>query len=252
MEDVQELARTYRRILQLKSIPIAIRVIKNQDETPVQFKKPETPLPSFCFGIMEAFKGKGFFLKRGDVRCALGLTALGFNKEGSKSRKQKRPSQLGGSENDETARNSISNGISLPPGQTKGVAMSPLEKAVMGVDVVLFKVNSEQALWLLTAAQYNKNGASHDLHVGTGFQGVCGDVIVYPLIHEKVNLTVNGVGDRVSPSMGKNELFAGIPAGLIKKIADNLIELFHKPNFKVHHSPKGFLRAASSRNGLRP
>jgi uncharacterized protein (DUF169 family) len=251
MEDVQELARTYRRILQLKSNPIAIRIIKNDQETPVQFKNPETPLPSFCFGIMEAFKGKGVFLRRGDVRCALGLTALGFKKEGPKSRKQKPTAQLGGLENEEAARNAMSNGISLPAGQTKGVAMSPLEKAVMGVDVVIFKVNSEQALWLLKAAQY-KTGASHDLHVGTGFQGVCGDVIVYPLIHEKVNLTVNGVGDRISAALGKNELFAGIPAGLLKKIADNLTELFHKPHFKYHHSPKGFLRAASWRNGPRP
>lgn len=250
MEDVLELARTYRRILQLKSNPIAIRIIKNHEETPVQFKKPESPLPSFCYGIMEAFKGKGFFLRRGDVRCALGLTALGFKKAERKSGKQKQPFQIGAPGNGEADKNPFSKGICLPAGQTKGVAMSPLEKAVMGVDVVIFKVNAEQALWLLTAAQY-QTGASHNLCVGTGFQGVCGDVIVYPLINEKVNLTVNGVEDRISATMRKNELFAGIPAGLVKKIADTLTEISHKPHFRTYHSPKGFLRATSLLNGLR-
>lgn len=250
MEDVQELSRTYRRILQLKSNPVAIRIIKNHEETPVQFKNPETPLPSFCYGILEAFKGKGFFLRRGDVRCTLGLTALGFKKESPKSGKQKPPSQVRGFGKTEAVQNSFSKGINLPAGQTKGVAMSPLGKAVMGVDVVIFKVNSEQAMWLLTATQY-QTGASIDLSVGTGFRGVCGDVIVYPLLNKKVNLTVNGVGDRLSTITGKNELFAGIPAGLLKKIAANLTEISHQPHFKYYHSPKGFLRAASLRNGLR-
>ena len=251
MENVQELARLYRRILQLKSNPVAIRIIKNHEEIPVQFKKPESPLPSFCHGIMEAFKGKEFFLRKSDVRCNLGLTALGFKKEGLKSGKQKSSFLIGDSGKEEAPQNSFSKGISLPVGQTKAVAMSPWEKAVMGVDVVIFKVNSEQALWLLTASQYQA-GSRTDLSVGTGFQGVCGDIIVYPLINQKVNLTVNGIGDRLSATTGKNELFAGIPADLVQTIADNLTKISHKPNFKYHHSPKGFLRAASSRNGLRP
>jgi uncharacterized protein (DUF169 family) len=250
MENVQELAGIYRRILQLKSNPVAVRIIKTHEEMPVQFKKPESQLPSFCHGIMEAFKGKGFLLRRSDVRCDLGLTALGFKKEGSRTGKQKSSFQIGGFGNEEAAQNS-SRGISLPAGQTKAIAMSPLEKATMGVDVVIFKVNSEQALLLLTASQY-QTGSRTDLSIGTGFQGVCGDVIVYPLINKKVNLTVNGIGDRIAATTGKSELFAGIPGDLVKKIAENLTEISHKPHFRYHHSPKGFLRAASSRLGLRP
>ena len=46
MENVQELARTFRRILQLKTGPVAIRVIKSHEEIPVLLKKPETPADS--------------------------------------------------------------------------------------------------------------------------------------------------------------------------------------------------------------
>ncbi|MBI5602260.1 MAG: DUF169 domain-containing protein [Deltaproteobacteria bacterium] len=251
MENVQELDRAFRRILQLKSSPVAVRIIKNHEEMPVLFKRPEKPLSSFCFAVMESFKGKGFFLTRADVQCTMGLTTLGLRKEGSKLGKNKQGVQIGVFGNEQAAQNYFSKGICLPAGQTQGVAMSPLEKAVMGVDVVLFKVNSEQAMWLLTATQY-LTGGRNDLSVGTGFQGVCGDAIAYPLMNKKVNLTVNGVGDRIAATMGKNELFMGIPAQLISKIAANLLEICHKPIFKAHHSPRGFQKALSSRNGPRP
>ena len=251
MENVQEMAQTYRRILQLKASPVAIRIIKNHEEIPVLFKKPETPMPSFCFGVMEAFKGKGFYLGRTDTRCTMGLTALGFRKESAQLLKQKQGVQIGVFKNEEAAQNYFSKRPCLPAGQTKGVAMSPLEKAVMGVDVLLFKVNSEQTMWLLTANQY-LTGGRNDLCVGTGFQGVCGDVIVYPYLNNKVNMTVNGIGDRISVSLGKNELFVGIPASLVKKIASNLTEIYHKPIFKYRHSPKGIQKITSFRNGHRP
>ncbi len=248
MEDLQELTRTYRRILQLKTGPVAVRIIKTSEEIPVLLKKPETPIPSFCFGIMEAFKGKSILLGRSDVKCLMGLSALGFRKETSKSGKHKQGVQIGVFGNEEASENYFSKGISLPAGQTQGIALSPLEKAVMGVDVVLFKVNSEQAMWLFAANQY-LTGERNDFSIGTGFQGVCGDVIVYPLLHKKVNMTVNGVGDRLSAAMGKNELFVGVPASLIKKIASNLKEICQKPIFKGMHSPKGMQKISPWRNG---
>lgn len=248
MENPQELARTCRRILQLKTGPVAIRILKTSEEIPVLLKRPEIPIPSFCFGIMEAFKGKSILLGRSDVKCLMGLTTLGFRKETSKSGKHKQGVQIGVFGNEEASQNYFSKGTSLPAGQTQGVAMSPLEKAVMGIDVVLFKVNSEQAMWLFAANQY-LTGERNDLSIGTGFQGVCGDVIVYPLLHKKINMTVNGVGDRISTAMGKNELFVGIPAHLIKKIVSNLKEICQKPIFKVIHSPKGLPKNSAWRNG---
>jgi uncharacterized protein (DUF169 family) len=250
MENLQELARTYRRILQLKAGPVAIRIIKTNEEIPVLLKKPDTPIPSFCFGIMEAFKGKSILLGRSDVQCLLGLTALGFRKESSKPGKHKKGVQSGLFGNEEASPNYLSKGICLPAGQTRGVAMSPLEKAIMGVDIVLFKVNSEQAMWLLAANQY-PSGERNDFSIGTGFQGVCSDVIVYPLLYKKVNMTVNGVGDRTSAATGKNELFVGIPYSMIKKIASNLTEIYQKPVLKVIHSPKGLQKLPAWRNGPR-
>lgn len=246
-----ELARTYRRILQLKHSPVAIRIITVRDEIPVLYKKPEKPLPSFCFGVTEAFKGKSFFLNSGDIQCPMGLAALGFKKNGLKKGKRKFPFQAGVFGNEEAAQNSFSIGIHLPAGQTKGVALSPLEKAVMGIDIVLFKVNCEQAKWLLTATHY-QTGERSALSVGSGFHGVCEDVVAYPLVYNKVNMTVNGVGDRISSSTGKNGLLIGIPASEVPKIASNLTEIYHKPIFKSRHSPKGFSKTTSLRNGPRP
>lgn len=246
-----ELARTYRRILQLKYSPVAIRILTVRDEIPVLFKKPEKTLPSFCFGVMEAFRGKSFFLNSGDIQCTMGLAALGFKKNGLKKAKPKYSFQASVFGNEAASQNNFAKGIHLPAGQTIGVALSPLEKSVMGIDLVLFRVNCEQAKWLLTATHY-QTGARSSLSVGSGFHGVCEDVVAYPLVYKKVNMTVNGVGDRISSTTGKNELLIGIPASEVPKIASNLTEIFHKPIFKDRHSPKGFSKTTSSRNGPRP
>ncbi|MEW6187505.1 MAG: DUF169 domain-containing protein [Thermodesulfobacteriota bacterium] len=237
MEDIQELSRTFRRILHLKNGPVAVRIVKINEEIPVLLKKPAEPIHSFCYGVMEAFKGKAFFLSRSDVQCTMGLTTLGFKKENSKSGKHKQGVQIGVFGNEEASQNYFSKKIGLPAGQIRGLALSPLDKAVMGLDIILFRVNPEQAMWLLTANQY-LTGERNVFSIGTGFQGVCGDVIAYPYLYKKMNMTVNGVGDRISSSLARNELFIGIPASAVKEIALNLIEICRKPVFKAFQSPR--------------
>jgi uncharacterized protein (DUF169 family) len=247
MEDFQELSRTFRRILQLKNGPIAVRIVKTDEEIPVLFKKPAEPIQSFCYGVMEAFKGKSFFLGRSDVQCTMGLTTLGFKKETLKSGKHKQGVHMGVFGNEEASQNYYSKRICLPAGQIRGLALSPLEKAVMGADIVLFRVNPEQAMWLLTANQY-LSGERNVFSIGTGFQGVCGDVIAYPYLYNKVNMTVNGVGDRISSSSARNELFIGVPSSAVKEIARNLAEIYQKPVFKTFHSPKGMQKNQTFRS----
>lgn len=237
MDDVQALSQTFRRLLQLKTSPIAIRIVKNQEEIPVLFKKPESAIPSFCYAAMAGFKGKTFYLERSDVQCATGLLALGFKREGRAGGNKKQPVPIGIFGNEEAARNYCSKGSTLRGGQTKGVLISPLEKAVTGVDVALFKVSSEQTMWLLAATQY-LSGGRNDLCLGTGYQGVCGDVIAYPMVTQKVNITVNGISDPVANGKSKNEIFVGVPGSLLSKIASNLTELFNRPMLKAFHSPR--------------
>jgi uncharacterized protein (DUF169 family) len=237
MDNFQILAQTFRRILKLKTGPVAVRIVKNNDEIPVLLKKPEAPIPSFCHGVMGAFKGKGYYLEKGDVQCPTGLMALGFKKEGAQKTIRRQPLKMGIFGNEEAAKNYFSKGSSLTGGQTKAVLICPLDKAVMGVDVVLFKVNSEQTMWLLAATQY-LSGGRNDLCLGTGYQGVCGDVIAYPLVTQKVNITVNGVSDGSPKMKKKNEIFVGVPGLLLEKIAANLTELFNKPILRAQHSPR--------------
>ncbi|HMK66422.1 MAG TPA: DUF169 domain-containing protein [Thermodesulfobacteriota bacterium] len=237
MESPQSLAQTFRRILKLKAGPVAVRIIKNDEEVPVLLKKPEAPIPSFCHAVTDAFKGKGYFLEKGDIQCPTGLKALGLKKEGSSNTLKKHPLKMGIFGNEEAARNYLSKGSALTGGQTKAVLICPLEKAVMGFDVVLFKANSEQTMWLLAATQYLAGGRN-DLCLGTGYQGVCGDVIAYPLMTQKVNITVNGLSVGPVKMNQKNEIFVGIPGLLLEKIAANLIELFNKPFLKAQQSPR--------------
>lgn len=249
MKDLIELTKIFRHTLGIKSGPVAIRIITSLDETPVIFKRPEKPLPSLCFAVMEAFKGKGLTVGKGDVGCTMGLTALGFKKESEKMAR-KQTVQMGVFGNQEAAQKYFSEGLQVPPGRTQAMVLSPLEKAVLGVDVCLFRITSDQAKWLLMANQY-LTGERHNLKVGSGYQGVCGDVIAYPYLQKKINLTLNGVGDRVPQALGRNEIFVGVPGELLEAMAVNLTEICKKPIFKQHRSSRGSLKIAPSRNGHR-
>lgn len=246
MKDGLELAKIFRRTLGIKSGPVAVSIIENLDEAPVVFKKPDGTLPGICFAVMEAFRGKSLLVGKGDISCPMGLTALGLKGESGKlARKQTVQAGIFGTE--EAARKYFAQGSYISSGKTRAVAFSPLEKAVLRIDVCLFKVSSEQAKWLLMASQY-LTGYRHNLTVGTGYQGVCGDVIAYPHLEQKINLTLNGVGDRHARSLGKNELFIGVPGALLEGIAQNLKEIYRKPIFKQYQTAKISPRASVHRN----
>ena len=251
MENLQELARTYRRILKLKSDPVAVKIIRKNEETPVLFKRPEAPLPGICFAVMEAFKGKGLYCTRADLSCVMGLIALGFKGESALPSTYRHPVHLGVFESREAARRYFSNGFQLPAAQTRAVALSPLEKAVMGVDVILFKCDADQTRWLFTANQY-RSGERDLLALGTGYQSICGHGIAYPYLQRKVNLTLNGVGDRTFSLLGKNEFLIGIPEGRVVEIAANLAEIQGKPIFKLRPTSRNFPKANAGRGGPRP
>jgi uncharacterized protein (DUF169 family) len=246
MNNGPELAKIFRRTLGLKSGPVAVSIIENLNEAPVVFKKPDNPLPGICFAVMEAFRGKSLLIGKGDISCPMGLTALGLKGESGKlTRRQTVQAGIFGTE--EAAQKYFAKGSYIPPGKSRAVAFTPLEKAVLEVDVCLFKINSEQAKWLLMASQY-WDGFRHNLTVGSGYQGVCGDAIAYPYLSRKINLTLNGVGDRIGRTSGKNELFMGVPGDRIEGIARNLKEIYHKPIFKQYQSAKIQTRSSSARN----
>jgi uncharacterized protein (DUF169 family) len=206
----------------------------------VVFKKPDSPLPGICFAVMEAFRGRSLLLGKGDITCPMGLTTLGLKGESGKLvRRQTVQAGIFGTE--EAARKYFAQGSYIPSGKNRAIALSPLEKAVLGVDVCLFKVNSEQAKWLLMANQYG-DGFRHNLTVGSGYQGVCGDAIAYPYLNRKINLTLNGVGDRLSSPPGKNEMFMGIPGMLLEEIACNLRVMYQKPIFRNNQPSRKLLR----------
>jgi uncharacterized protein (DUF169 family) len=252
MEDLQQTALKFRRILKLKTGPVAVKLIRPGEDPPVLFKRPAAPLPSLCLALMEAFKGKGLYCERRDLKCRLGLLALGFKGESLLSARNRQPVQLGVFGSQQAAQHYFETGHHLPAGSTKAIALSPLEKAVMGVDVVLLRTTSDQAMWIITAHQY-LTGEHLKPSLGTGYQGVCGNVIAYPFLTNKINLAINGVGDRLAGVLAKGELFVGIPAALLQDLCINLQEIYQKPIFKMRQSrQRPYAKVSASRSGRRP
>ena len=182
--------------------------------------------------MQAVFKGKAFLLKEEDITCPIARATLGFVKFSEKVLvhwTQRFPSLKGSMI---FALEHFRNAVKIKAGETYALALSPLHKAILGYDVVLFAINAEQAMWLLLAERYKQGGPS-SLNLNAGFQGLCGDVTAYPHLSQKINLSVGGYPDRQKNKIGKNDLFIGIPGPRLEEITENLELLHRRPIVRV-------------------
>ncbi len=238
IQEIEELSRALKGILKLKYPPVAVKFLGRKDDhtIPVRFKKPLQPFGSYCLALQSAFKGKSHILTQEDMKCPVGLSTLGFKGLSPKALERWRQGNHYLRESQDFSKKGMSGTVKLHAGQTHALALSPLDKAILGYDVVLFAVNAEQAIGLVLAERYRQKGRV-SFSMNPGFQGICGDVTAFPYLQQDLNLTLGGIQDRQNLKSAPNEIFLGIPAKSLEKMAENLELLYKTP--KARASRKG-------------
>ncbi|NIR14491.1 MAG: DUF169 domain-containing protein, partial [Desulfobacterales bacterium] len=84
----------------------------------------------------------------------------------------------------------------MEKGLTRAALIAPLSHFQREPQVVVFTANSEQAMWLLYAVNYEKGGRM-DLPQSGGALGGCSDITALPMLEGVPNVTFLGLGCRL-------------------------------------------------------
>jgi uncharacterized protein (DUF169 family) len=120
-----------------------------------------------------------------------------------------------------------------PLGLAEYVVLSPLEKAEIAPDLVVFLCNPEQACRLVTLATYPDGLPPKTEIVGA----TCHMVIAYPLVSGELNISLLDYTSRKYQSYKPEELFVTIPYHKLPGLVES-IDLCSAGTAKVAFSPR--------------
>lgn len=201
----RDYSQRLRQLLTLEGSPIAV----SYSMTPVA--RPKTGRHAVCQALVEARSGAIINLTKDSCACPGGIWHLGLGP---------RPSGKGADvlkkflvEGEKlfcsiaTMNRTMTLTSSPPEGLAENVILSPLEKAELMPDLVVFLCNPEQACRLVTLAAYPSGKPPRPEMAGS----TCHMVIAYPLVTGEINVSLMDYTDRSHRDYKADELFVTIP-----------------------------------------
>lgn len=223
LKDYCELGKSLTEILRLQYFPLAIKLVKGEDEFPEGARRPSflNMRITMCQGFaMSRRIGWTVGLTTEDMKCTPNLIAYGFAELEDQNAFIEAFRAMNYYETDEIAWKAISNMPNLEPGKYKGIAISPLAWTKIIPDLALIYCNSAQAMRLIQATVY-KTGE----RVTTPLSGIgasCIEGVLRTFITQKPGLVVPGGGDRIFGTTQDDELAFTMPREMIRDIVGSL------------------------------
>ena len=201
----RDYSQRLKQLLSLEGSPIAV----TYSMTPIS--RAKTGRYAVCQALLEARSGAIINLTKKSCACPGGIWHLGLGA---------RPSGKAG----DTLKKFLVEGEKLfcsiatmnrvmaltsppPEGLAENVILSPLEKAELMPDLVVFLCNPEQACRLVTLSTYPDGKPPKVEMVGS----TCHMVIAYPLVTGEINVSLMDYTDRSHRDYKADELFITIP-----------------------------------------
>jgi len=205
--------------LQLQYKPAGIKIYTESDPLPDNISFAEKELKSYCQALILAGEGETLLLGKEKMGCKLGTSVLGFEKdmEAFLDDGVLEKYGVGLFETEEASAATILKSTYLEKGKSRAALIAPLAAFDETPQVVVFTANSEQVMWLLYAANYEKGGKM-DLPQSGGALGGCADITALPLLTGEPNITFLGLGCRMKSAIGPCDLMMGISGNDLERI----------------------------------
>ena len=205
--------------LQLQYKPAGIKIYTESDPLPDNISFTEKELKSYCQALILAGEGQTLLLGKEKMGCKLGTSVLGFEKdmEAFLDDGVLEKYGVGLFETEEASAATILKSTYLEKGKSRAALIAPLPAFDETPQVVVFTANSEQVMWLLYAANYEKGGKM-DLPQSGGALGGCADITALPLLTGEPNITFLGLGCRMKSAIGPCDLMMGISGNDLERI----------------------------------
>lgn len=221
----KEMAKIFKETLSLRWDPVAVKLMRPEEERPPGLIEPPVPL-RHCQSIITARRGNSLYMPPRSHACPDGSGILGLVEMSEKLRSgdlyllfQKLPSL-------EIAQKMIGTRPEFEAGSVKATLLAPLGEANFEPDVVVFTLWPEQAMWLCCALTYETG--NRQTFKTSGFNSACSDLIVTPIKTGEMNISFGCYGARASSEIDDFELYVSIPTPLLQPIILALQELAKK------------------------
>jgi len=226
MKEYQSISQDLINHLSLQYEPVGVTLYKDTNSLPDGISFSLKELKSYCQALILAGKGESLLLRKEQMGCKLGTSALGFEKdmEGYLDDGVLEKYGIGLFGTEEASSDTILNSMYLPKGKTQAAFIAPLSKFQESPQVVIFTANSEQVMWLLYALNYEKGGKMN-LPQSGGALGGCSDITVLPLLKGEPNITFLGLGCRLKSAIDKCDLMMGISVDDLEKIHTHVLDM---------------------------
>lgn len=218
----KELAETFKAILTLRWSPVAVKLLKPDEDIPKNVVEPSTPL-RHCQAITTARRGNSLYMPPGKHACPDGAAIMGLIPMSPKLRSGELYLLFKKLPTIECAQKMIASRPEFAPGSYRATILAPLEEAAFEPDVVIFTIYPEQAMWLCCASSYG-TGERHIFHT-SGYNSTCADLTVQVMKNQKMNISFGCYGARAISDINDFEVYLSVPFKQIHSLAESLKKL---------------------------
>ncbi|MCL2116049.1 MAG: DUF169 domain-containing protein [Methanobrevibacter sp.] len=206
IENNEYFAKNFKKELNLKNSPVAIKFILKKENIPEDIAKINNKL-RHCEMVKIASEGEIFYASSDEQLCKGGSSALGLEELPEKIKSGEFYYELGRFKSIGSAKRTLDK-IPKIDLNSYGIIYSPLELADFQPDVVVILANPQQAMKLSQAIVYTLGGrVEADF---SGIQSVCADAVAGPFINQRPNISLGCTGSRKYAEINDEELIIGL------------------------------------------
>jgi len=176
---------------------------------------------SYCKMIEFASKGKSLKANLDNSGCNGAINALGFKELDNAAISGKSYYSLGMYDSIGTAKKTQKD-VSVMKSRIYGVVTRPLEEFTEDPDVIMFIVNSYNAMRIVQG--YSFHHAAPENIKFSGNQGICLECTATPYENNDINVSVLCSNTRFLSMWDDNELGIGIPYNMFESLVDGVVK----------------------------
>jgi len=212
------ISKKFKEILMLRHEPVAVKLVKEGDEFPTGYPKPENQM-SYCQAVMRARHGNAFMMPLSAHVCNVGASSLGMMPRPEKVASGEFHFTMRIHETVNATKKMIDEGASVPF-KTKGTVVCSLKDANFEPDVVIFTDMPERIYWF--APLYTSKKGGRIQYTTAPFQAACVDATAVPLMTGGPNISLGCMGCRKRTDLKTDEVILGIPGKEIYEMEKTL------------------------------
>jgi len=218
---LREAAELIRNDLRLKTLPVAVRFLKNKEEFPEKTRRPVAALGkrvAICQGVTMA-RNYGWMvgLTREDVICVPAAIAFGFSDSSDPPASLARLfCEINFSSTEEVARKETQSMSRFEKGEIDGMVFAPLEKASFEPDTVVIYGNPAQIMRLAQTWSYLTGDRASGHFSG---KVECDEYLITPFKAQAARVVIPGQGERIFAGTQDDEMVFAVPASFFPDFA---------------------------------